>query len=358
MATIGSKEGFEGRIVRNGECNIKPSAGERNAGHGLRSELFSVNLDLLRAVIGESSARGEVSFRVARLIEELLEPELIHSARDSKAEFFEVCKDCFEIIRFCCPASLRLEQALPSQGSDFFLSSAALRHTLLTLLYPGARECGLQGSLVVRTRLDSDGSGVLEMEAKGETLSLSDPLLRIRAKTKERLCALDASSAEWSDGERRVTLVTFSRSQGKVALEPSVDPTLVKRDRQNKTVLLIDDEQAVRLVGRTALSRLGYDVLLAEDGIEGVRIYEERHGEIDLVLLDLVMPNMGGARCLERMKAVDSKVKVILMSGFTRNCKLNDLMNQGCLAFLRKPFELGELVSLVDQTLFQRSVAS
>ena len=357
MATICSLKGCKGQFVRNGECDFESAASGKNGEHGLRPELFLVNLELVRAVIAESSAKGEVSFRSARLIEELLKQELLSAVRETREEFFEVCKDCFEILRFCCPAAIRFEQSLPSQGSDFFLSSSAFRHALLTLLYPAARECGPQGTLTIRTRLDDDGSGVVELEAKGEPLPLSDPLLRVKTKTKERLSRLNASSAEWSDGERRITLVTISRSNGRRLIEPAAGPPLVKRERQNKTVLIVDDEQAVRLVGRTALGRLGYNILLAEDGVEGVRIYEERHGEIDLVLLDLVMPNMGGACCFERMKAVDSEVKVILMSGFTRNCKLNDLMNQGCLAFLRKPFELGELVSLIDQSLLTEPVS-
>ena len=358
VATIVAWEGCCGRILRNGDSDKKSDVSGKSAPCGLRSELLSANLELIRAVVSESSENGEVAVRSARLLEELLRQDLLPALRDSRAEFFEACRDCFELIRFCCPGYIRFEQAAPTQGSDLFLPSPAFRHALLSLLYPVARECGSLGALTLRARMDDEGSGVIELDAKGDPMPLSDPLLRVRGKTKERLARLNANFAEWSDGERRITLVTFTRAAGRRAIDPSSCGPEMKRQRQQKTILLVDDEQAVRLVGRTALNHLGYNVLVAEDGLKGSRMYQERHEEIDLVLLDLVMPNMGGACCFERMKAVDSNVKVILMSGFTRNCKLNDLMNQGCLAFLRKPFELGELVSLVDQSLLPEPVRS
>jgi two-component system cell cycle sensor histidine kinase/response regulator CckA len=80
-----------------------------------------------------------------------------------------------------------------------------------------------------------------------------------------------------------------------------------------------------------------------------VEVYQQKKDEIDLVLLDLVMPRLGGAGCFEQLKEVNPNVKVVLMSGFTRNHRVNDLMESGCLFFLRKPFELTDLLAITRE---------
>ena len=120
---------------------------------------------------------------------------------------------------------------------------------------------------------------------------------------------------------------------------------------RNSTILLVDDEESVRSVGKAALGRVGFQVLSARDGLEGLELFQKHLDEIDLVLLDLVMPRMGGAECFERLKAIRPDVKVILMSGFWKDNRVNDLVAGGCLRFLKKPFELEELILIIHQAV-------
>ncbi|OVE81064.1 hypothetical protein BVY04_04165 [bacterium M21] len=104
------------------------------------------------------------------------------------------------------------------------------------------------------------------------------------------------------------------------------------------TVLVIDDEDAVRVIAKGMLSQLGYSVLTAEDGEKGVAVYKENHQVIDLIILDMVMPNMNGAETFKLLKELNSDVRVIIASGFTRNADMNQLIKDGVLVYIKKPF--------------------
>jgi CheY-like chemotaxis protein len=103
-------------------------------------------------------------------------------------------------------------------------------------------------------------------------------------------------------------------------------------------VLVVDDEPSVRKLAMNALERRGFKTILAEDGGEGVRLFQERKAEIDAVLLDLTMPGMDGREALEEIRAVDQKVPVILSSGYGEDVALQGLDESATLRFLRKPY--------------------
>lgn len=109
-------------------------------------------------------------------------------------------------------------------------------------------------------------------------------------------------------------------------------------------ILLVDDEKNVLDIGKKMLNRLGYEVLLAEDGQEALEIYNENKNKIDIVLLDMVMPRMGGGETYDRMKEINPQVKVLLVSGYGIDGQATEILKRGCNAFIEKPFDM-ELVS-------------
>jgi PAS domain S-box-containing protein len=109
------------------------------------------------------------------------------------------------------------------------------------------------------------------------------------------------------------------------------------------TVLLVDDEDVIRKVGEDLLKAMGYQVLIAKDGKEAVEIYEKKLDEIDVVLLDMVMPNMDGGKAYDRMKEINSNVKVLLSSGFSIDGEATEILERGCNGFIQKPFTLEKL---------------
>jgi len=119
----------------------------------------------------------------------------------------------------------------------------------------------------------------------------------------------------------------------------------------NEVVLLVDDEEMVLSVGEEMLHTVGYDVFLASNGKEALEIYEKSHQKIDMVLLDMVMPDMGGGETYDKMKAINSGVKVLLSSGYSREGEATEILNRGCNGFIQKPFNLKSLSQKLREIL-------
>jgi len=119
----------------------------------------------------------------------------------------------------------------------------------------------------------------------------------------------------------------------------------------DETILLVDDEDIVIEAGEQMLSTLGYNVLVARGGMEALDIFKKNYKRIDMVLLDMVMPDMGGGEAFDRMKNINSGVKVLLSSGYSINGQASDIINRGCNAFIQKPFNLTQLSQKVREVL-------
>ena len=118
-----------------------------------------------------------------------------------------------------------------------------------------------------------------------------------------------------------------------------------------ETVLLVDDEEEVLEVSREVLTSLGYRVYGAASGREALGIFREKKGEIDVVILDMVMPGMSGGETYALLREVDPGVKVILASGYSLNGQARDILRMGCRAFIQKPFSIGEIARTLRQVL-------
>jgi PAS domain S-box-containing protein len=108
-------------------------------------------------------------------------------------------------------------------------------------------------------------------------------------------------------------------------------------------VLLIDDEETIRNVGGEMLEALGYKVFIAGNGLEALALYEEKKKEIDIVVLDMVMPDMSGGETYDRLKEMNPGLKVILSSGYSMNDQTCKIMERGCNGFIQKPFNMNDL---------------
>ncbi len=122
---------------------------------------------------------------------------------------------------------------------------------------------------------------------------------------------------------------------------------------RNQTVLLVDDEEVVLDVAARMLQRIGLKTLSAANGEEALRIYSENKDRVDLVVLDMVMPGMGGKTVFERLKKLDSTIKVLLASGYSLNDEAAEIMRNGCDGFIQKPYNLQELTAKIDQVFQQ-----
>jgi PAS domain S-box-containing protein len=118
-----------------------------------------------------------------------------------------------------------------------------------------------------------------------------------------------------------------------------------------ETVLLVDDEADLRGAMALALRRLGYQVIEADNGRSGLERLREHSHAVRLVVLDLIMPEMGGVEAFSRMRALKPDVPILLCSGFSAAADVQDLLNRGASGFLPKPFDLSDLAREVRQAL-------
>ena len=128
-----------------------------------------------------------------------------------------------------------------------------------------------------------------------------------------------------------------------------------KGTQGGETILIVDDEPFIIDVTQDILKSFGYEVLAAQSGAEAIQIYQEQASSIGLVILDMIMPDMGGGDVFERLKITNPHVKVILASGYSISGHAQTIMERGCSAFLQKPFSMTELSGKVREVLDQKS---
>ncbi len=118
-----------------------------------------------------------------------------------------------------------------------------------------------------------------------------------------------------------------------------------------ETILLVDDEDFVRDLGKRILERSGYRVHVATNGKEALRVYKQERDKISLVILDLIMPEMGGTKCLEELLKIAPHVKVIIASGYAADGQMQETIESSAKAFVSKPYDIRGLLRTVRQVL-------
>lgn len=116
-------------------------------------------------------------------------------------------------------------------------------------------------------------------------------------------------------------------------------------------VLLVDDEETMRDVGSDMLEDLGCKVILCKDGLEAIDCYRQIWQNIDLVIIDMVMPNIGGKDAFVEMKKINQDIKAVLVSGYSLNGEAQDIINKGVKNFIQKPFQKHVLVNVISTVI-------
>lgn len=121
--------------------------------------------------------------------------------------------------------------------------------------------------------------------------------------------------------------------------------------RGTGTILLVDDEDMIIDVGHEILKKLGYKVLLARGGKEAIEVYKRYRDKIDVIILDMIMPDIGGGESYDRLKEINPKVKVLLSSGYSIAGQATKILQRGCNGFIQKPFNINELSKKLREIL-------
>lgn len=132
--------------------------------------------------------------------------------------------------------------------------------------------------------------------------------------------------------------------------EPLIIP-LSSKERKAASILLVDDDEVVRSVVYRMLERSGYTVALCSDGLEAVDYYREHYEEIDLIILDLVMPVMGGKKVFPLLREINPEVIVLVSSGYSLEGEAQSIIDVGASGFIQKPFKKDTLIQRIHELL-------
>jgi CheY-like chemotaxis protein len=125
-----------------------------------------------------------------------------------------------------------------------------------------------------------------------------------------------------------------------------------------ETVLFVDDEDNLRKLASLVLGRLGYTVILAQDGAEAIRAIEANKGRIDVVILDLLMPRLSGREVLQRIGRLAPEIPVVISSGYSTMGHASELLAAGARHFLAKPYDIDDLARLIRRVLDRGAAAT
>jgi two-component system cell cycle sensor histidine kinase/response regulator CckA len=142
--------------------------------------------------------------------------------------------------------------------------------------------------------------------------------------------------------------INLPASEKAVMEETDAAEIVLKGD---ETMLLVDDEEMIIEVGEEILQALGYKVLPAVSGKEALEIYKNKKDSIDMVILDMIMPGMGGGETYDNLKQINPDIKVLLSSGYSISGQAAEILERGCDGFIQKPFKLRQLSVKIREIL-------
>jgi CheY-like chemotaxis protein len=232
-------------------------------------------------------------------------------------------------------------QAMPDGGDLYIETKNEILDDYL------ARTLGVAPGKFIKISIIDTGIGMDDKTMR----RVFDPFFT--TKDKERGTGLGLASA-YGIIKNHDGIITVESKKGKGAIFNIYLPASEKAVFEEKiyeqkistgseTVLLVDDEAMIVDISVQLLKKMGYAVLTAHSGKEAIEIYKQNTDMVAIVILDLIMPGMGGGEVYDRLKEIDSNVKVLLSSGYSINGQAAEILNRGCDGFIQKPFKLNEL---------------
>jgi PAS domain S-box-containing protein len=139
-------------------------------------------------------------------------------------------------------------------------------------------------------------------------------------------------------------------SEKRAVQEKKVADKLIKG---TGTILLIDDERMMIEVGGEMLEELGYKVLPAMSGRKAIQLFQKYQKQIDLVIMDMIMPGMGGGETFDRLREIKPDIKVLLSSGYSIDGQATKILQRGCDGFIQKPFNMNQLAEKIQKIMVE-----
>jgi len=150
------------------------------------------------------------------------------------------------------------------------------------------------------------------------------------------------------------TTFTIYLPASRKTIQKEIEKTVPTLAMGTGTILLIDDEEMIIKVGEELLRELGYEVMTARSGQEAIGLYRDNADKIDLVIMDMIMPGMGGGETFDRLKEINPDIRVLLSSGYSINGQASQILERGCDGFIQKPFNLIQLSDKIHSIIIKK----
>lgn len=324
----------------------------------------------------------KASLRASDLIRRLLTFSRKMKVHPVRLDLNQTIEDICRMLTRTIPKMIEIELQLAGGLRPLTADPVQIEQVIINLVTNAADAMEGRGKVIIRTQNFHADSNLrkkhLELHSGDYIrLSVSDNGTGMDNKTRERIFEPFFTTKEVGKGTGLGLATVYGivkGHQGHITCYSEVDvgttfdiyfpvsPALAIDDEEareamdfslegNETILLVDDEKLILEIGDEILGRYGYTVVKADSGEQALRIVGERGEEIDLVLMDLGMPGMGGEQCLQKLKDLSPDIKVIVASGYAGHKIAKTPEQFGALSFLSKPYRLNKLLFEVRKQL-------
>jgi PAS domain S-box len=311
--------------------------------------------------------------------------QLLSFARKGKytivaMDVHEVIQSVIRLINHTFDKRIRVVERLGARSTTIMADFAQMQNALLNLALNARDAMPEGGSLAFETTTVSPEAGAGDTQ-HGEIvpgsflrLRVSDTGCGMDKKTKDRAFEPFFTTKEAGKGTglglasvygtiKNISgMIEIDSTPGKGTTFTIFLPLVVKQadkkeevpshtEKKAARILIVDDDEDVRIVVREMLEDLGYVVFSCKDGVEAVEYYKINHGSIDVAIVDLTMPRMGGNECIKLFKQINPSARILVSTGYNLVTDTQRIITKGIAGFIQKPFQTEELAREIAKAI-------
>jgi PAS domain S-box-containing protein len=340
-------------------------------------ELLKMDLPNMAGIDGYVEAMSNAAQRMVHLTDQLLAYARGGKYWPTKISLSKFVEETLPMIQRKIPSSICVRPNLAGDISSVEADRTQMHMVLSAVVINAAEAIEGQGQIIIRTSNKEIDEGVAKYNpglkpGRYSCLTVQDDGKGMDAETKRKIFEPFFTRKFHGRGLGMAAVYGIVKNHGGwISVEsqlgkgtvvriylPAIEekPKEIKKPktelaRGTGTILIVEDEEQVMGVTRTILKRLGYHVLTARTGMEGVNIGRSYDGDIDLAIIDIYLPDMRGDMIYKLLKKVRRNLKVIILSGYALDGPAQKILNAGAQAFMQKPFKLAALSEKVKNVL-------